>query len=125
MKITKMDKAAASRIGAELRAVLTKFAEERGLEYKPAGGKFDATMFRTKVEFLVSGGTENVANINAELYGYKVRFGDEVMCNRAPAKVVEITDKGKVVVLASNGMRYKMSKPELLVPVAKAAPQVA
>lgn len=123
MKIETMDKRTVAVIAAQLEVVLTKFAAEHGLEYKRAGGRFDATSFKPKVEFLLAGGAEKRTNLNAELYQYKVRFGDEFLANgREVYKVVEVSDRGKLVATNKEGKRYKFSQPERIVPMSKTAP---
>lgn len=125
MNITKIDKKDAVKIGNAFRAMVAKFAEEQGLEYKPAGGRFTPTSFTTKVEFKVAGGSERDCNLNAELHEYVIRFGDTVKCNHMDAKVVDITNRGKVVVLASDNKKYTIRFPEKLVPTNRKETTVA
>lgn len=125
MKIEKMDKKTVNAIAAELEILLSKFAADRGLEYKRAGGRFDATSFKPKVEFLLAGGNEKRTNLNAELYQYKVRFGDKIKAGGKVFTVVEVSDRGKLVASDDQGKRYKFPKPENILPMPATTPVLA
>lgn len=116
-QFTEMNKASVRRLDAELREVILKFAEDRGLKATVGGGKFDPTVgeFKPKVVLKLEGADRRAFEREAGWYGLEPEdFGKKFDSRGRTFRVTGINSRAQrfpiVGVEVRTGKSFKFSE---------------
>jgi len=105
-----------NEIRDELKEVLKKYGDEKGLQFKLGGFRFDSISFTTSLKVTAAGSQEEAERLEweklAPLFGLeKEDYGLIIIMNGEKVKLVKVKPKAKSYPLVcenvSDGRRYK------------------